>query len=190
MLPRLFSAFQLPEAVEDWLSGLEIEMHGARWANPDNFHVTIRFFGDVDGHVADDIVAGLESSYPPAFEARIKGLSCFGGDRPRALVAEIEAGPELAALYRAHERIAQSAGLPPERRKYAPHVTLARLDGARPDTIARFIQSVSEPTLPAFVVNEIVLLSARPGAGGGPYVPEATFNLARGTAGILKSTVA
>ena len=91
---------------------------------------------------------------------------------------------------RAHERIAQSAGLPPERRKYAPHVTLARLDGARPDTIARFIQSVSEPTLPAFVVNEIVLLSARPGTGGGPYVPEATFNLARGTAGTLKSTVA
>lgn len=186
-MPRLFSAFRLPEAVEDWLSGLEMEMFGARWMNPDDFHVTIRFFGDVDGHAAGDIVAGLESAYPPAFETRIKGLACFGGDRPRALVAEIAAGPGLAALHRAHERIAVSAGLPPERRKYAPHVTLARLDGAHPETIARFIQSFSEPTFAPFLVDEIVLLSARPGTGGGPYVPEATFNLARGAKATAKS---
>ena len=176
-MPRLFTAFRLPEAVEDWLAGLELEMPGARWMNPADYHVTVRFFGDVDRHVESDLVAGLGSARQSAFHARVKGLACFGGDRPRALVAEIEAETTLTDIRRIHERIAQSAGLAPERRKYIPHVTLARLHGTRPETVARFIQSFATPVHERFLVDQIELLSARPGEGGGPYVPEETFRL-------------
>ncbi len=176
-MPRLFSAFRLPELVEDWLSDLELELSGARWLDPADYHVTIRFFGDVDRHVAGDLVAGLASAQLSGFTAHIKGLGCYGGDRPRALVAEIEAGPALQDLRRAHERIAQSAGLEPERRKYSPHVTLARLHGTHAETIASFIQSVTTPALPSFRVDRVELLSSRPGGGGGPYLLEEAFRL-------------
>jgi 2'-5' RNA ligase len=175
-MPRLFTAFTIPDMHEDWLSGLELELPGARWISPDDYHVTIRFFGDVDRHVEDDLIAGLASVRLRAFSARIVGLGSFGGNRPRALVAELAPEPALDEVRRAHERIAQSAGLEPERRKFAPHVTVARLKGTRPETIARFIQSFSKPVLPPLLVSEIVLFSSRPG-GGGPYVAEETFSL-------------
>lgn len=186
-MPRLFSAFRVSEETEDWLSGLQLEMYGARWLAPADYHVTIRFFGDVDRHQADDLFAGLAAARQVSFEARIRELGCFGGDRPRALVAEIKAGPALDDLRRAHERVAIAAGLRPEQRKYSPHVTLARLEGTRPETVARFIQSSTSALPPAFGVGEVVLYSARTGAGGGPYVPEETFSLTRGATGTLNS---
>jgi len=182
-MPRLFSGFRVSEEAEDWLSGLETDLPGARWSDPDDYHATIRFFGDVDRHVADDIIAGLSAARQVSFSARIKGLACYGGDRPRNLVAEIEAGPGLEDIRRAHERAALAAGLEPERRKYQPHVTIARLDGTRAETVARFIQSVTIATLPEFGVGEVALFSSRPGSGGGPYVAEETFSLARGISG-------
>jgi len=186
-MPRLFSGFRVSEEAEDWLGGLELNLYGARWIDPSDYHVTIRFFGDVDRHQAADIVAGLEATRQVSFEAGIKGLACFGGDRPRALVAEIEAGSALDDLRHAHERVALAAGLPPERRKYTPHTTLARLDGTRSETVARYIQSFTQCLPPKFVVAEVVLFSARPGTGGGPYLAEETFNLARGATGTLSS---
>jgi len=182
-MPRLFSGFRVSEEAEEWLSSLELDMYGARWTDPSDYHVTLRFFGDVDRHMADDIAAGLSAARQVSFTAVIKGLAAYGGDRPRNLVAEIAPNPALEDLRRAHERIAVAAGLPPERRKYSPHVTIARLVGTRPETIARFIQSFTKPRLPAWDVGEAVLFSSRPGTGGGPYVPEETFKLARNSSG-------
>jgi 2'-5' RNA ligase len=182
-MPRLFSAFRISQEAEDWLSGLELEMYGARWINREDYHVTIRFFGDVDRHAASDIAAGLSAARQVSFTTAVTGLACYGGDRPRNLVASIEAGSALDDLHRTHERVALTAGLQPERRKYLPHVTIARLEGTRPETIARFLQSFTKAALPRFDVGEVVLFSSRPGSGGGPYVAEETFNLTRGAAG-------
>ena len=182
-MPRLFSAFRVPAPVEDWLSGLEHDMPGAHWTDPADYHVTLRFFGDVDKHVTDDILAGLESTFLPVFAAHIRGLGVYGGDRPRVLVADIEPNPTLTDLHRAHERIALSAGLQPDRRKYSPHITLARLHGTLPETVAGFIQTFTPTSLPAFAVEEVELLSARDGSGGGPYLTEARFALTGASAG-------
>jgi len=189
-LPRLFSGFRISQEAEDWLAGLETDLPGARWIDPGDYHVTLRFFGDVDRHVADDIVAALSAARQVSFEAQIKGLTCFGGDRPRNLVAEIVAAPGLTDLHRIHDRAALAAGLEPDHRKYLPHVTLARLDGTRPETIARFLQSVTKAQLPKFDVGETVLFSARAGYGGGPYVAEETFSLARANSGTANSPTA
>ncbi len=182
-MPRLFSAFRVPAPVEDWLCDLEHDMPGAHWTDPADYHVTLRFFGDVDKHVTDDILAGLESTFLPVFSAHIRGLGVYGGDRPRALVAEIDPHPTLTDLHRAHERIALSAGLEPDRRKYSPHITLARLHGTLPETVAQFIQTYAPASLPTFTVEDIELLSARDGSGGGPYLTEASFALTGANAG-------
>jgi len=182
-MPRLFTAFRLSEEVENWLSEIDFDLPGARWADPEDYHATIRFFGDVNRHVADDILAGLAAARQASFPVQIKGLACFGGERPRVLVAEIEPNPGLIDIRRAHERVAQAAGLAPEHRKYAPHVTLARLNGTRAETVAHFIQSFGLLPPPKFDVAEVVLFSAKPGSGGGPYIAEETFSLARAASG-------
>jgi len=176
-MPRLFTAFRLPASVEDWLADLELEMPGAHWSDPADYHVTLRFFGAVDRHVTDDLLAGLESTFLPVFPVQIQGLGVYGGDRPRALVALLQPSAALTELNRAHERIARSAGLDPDRRAYSPHVTLARLHGTLPDTVARFIGAFTPAGLPAWEVQEIELMSARDGSGGGPYLTEASFRL-------------
>ena len=180
-MPRLFTGLEIPEDAADELAGLGLEMYGASWLSPDDYHVTLRFFGDVDGRVADEIVAGLDQVDVAPFAMRLAGLDCFGGSSPRALIARIEEVPGLVELHRAHERVARAAGLPPEGRRFTPHVTLARLKGTYPETVARFIQSFGRLRLPPIPVERFVLYSARPGTGGGPYVAEEIFPL-RGTA--------
>jgi 2'-5' RNA ligase len=91
------------------------------------------------------------------------------------LWAGVDAGAPLDALYRAHDRAARAAGLEPEGRTFKPHVTLARMRGARQMPVARFLEENGALRVEPFTATRFVLLSARPGTGGGPYVVEAEF---------------
>ena len=99
------------------------------------------------------------------------------------LWAGVEAGDAIDALARAHERAARGAGLEPEARAFKPHVTLARMRGGRQQAVARFLEEYGGLRTEPFVVTRFVLLSARPGTGGGPYAVEADFPLGQSTAG-------
>jgi RNA 2',3'-cyclic 3'-phosphodiesterase len=175
-MPRLFTALELPERVRVRLGLIRGPLAGARWVEPENFHITLRFAGDIDNRTADEFAGFLEDIEFEPFEVRISGLGAFGGRTPRVIWAGVE-GEKLDLLQRAHERAARSAGLEPDPQTYRPHVTLARLRGTRPDAVARFLGSrgavISEP----FWIERFVLFSARPGSGGGPYVAEQTFGL-------------
>ena len=74
------------------------------------------------------------------FPVTIQGVGAFGGRDPRVLWAGVEAGEPLAALYRANERAARAAGLEADPRNFKPHVTLARMRGAKQQAVARFLQ--------------------------------------------------
>ena len=102
-------------------------------------------------------------------------MGAFGGRDPRVLWAGVDAGEPLDALYRAHDRAARAAGLEPEGRTFKPHVTLARMRGARQHAVARFLEENGALRTEPFTATRFVLLSARPGTGGGPYVVEAEF---------------
>lgn len=175
-MPRLFSAIEIPRRIAERLTTLRSGLSGARWIAPENYHLTLRFIGDVDGATARDFTNALGEIDLPPFELKLNGLGSFGGNKPRNIFVEIEPSPALDALQRANERAARKAGLPPEGRNFKPHVTLARLRGARPDTVATYLErqgSVAEP----FTVNRFVLYSSRDSVGGGPYVIEAAYDL-------------
>jgi 2'-5' RNA ligase len=177
-MPRLFSGIELPLAVRRHLGLVRAPLDGARWIEPEDMHITLRFLGDVDRRTANEFADLISDVQVPPFRAVVRGLGSFGGRQPRALWAAIDAGPELRELNRLHERAARASGLAPESRAFKPHVTIARLKHARPDDVAIFLGQqgafVSEP----FTVERVVLYSARPGTGGGPYVVEETFPLA------------
>ncbi len=86
-MSRLFTSVTLPATVRDRLIGLADDLSGARFLEYDDFHLTLRFFGDVDRHVAAELVDGLAAIEQKPFDLTISGLDVFGGDRPRALIA-------------------------------------------------------------------------------------------------------
>jgi 2'-5' RNA ligase len=174
---RLFTAIEIPEAQRVRLGLLRAPLGGAKWVDPENMHITLRFAGDIDETVADDFADALGEIEIDPFRTAIAGVGAFGGRGTRVLWAGVEAGPELDMLYRANERAARIAGLEPSPRGFKPHVTLARMRGARNSAAAQFLEENGGLRLEPFVVTRFVLLSARPGVGGGPYGLEAAYPL-------------
>jgi 2'-5' RNA ligase len=174
-MPRLFTAIEIPEAIRQHLSLIRAPLGGAKWIEPEDMHITVRFAGDIDGRTADELVDFLAGVRARPFPVAITGVGAFGGREPRVLWAGVEAGEPLEALYRANDRAARAAGLEPEGRAFRPHVTLARMRGGRQAAVARFLGENGGLRTQPFVATRFVLLSARPGSGGGPYVVEAAF---------------
>jgi 2'-5' RNA ligase len=174
-MPRLFTAIELPDEVRHRLAALKVPLPGARWLEPGNLHLTLRFAGDIDNRIARDFADGLAAIDCDPFELRLNGLGTFGGNDPRAIWAGVEAGPQLETLARANERAARGAGLAPEGRNFKPHVTLARLSHPRIEAVAKFLQRHGAFRTEPFLVTRFVLMSSRPQTGGGPYVVEDAF---------------
>ncbi len=125
---RLFVAIDFPDHVRARLAGLAHGLPGARWVPEDQYHLTLRFIGEVDGAVFRDIAAALETVTAPPFSLELKGMGCFPPRRqPRVLWVGVEADETLHLLQRRIEAALVRVGVPPEGRKFAPHVTLARL---------------------------------------------------------------
>ena len=140
-------------------------------------HLTLRFFGDVSPSVADEIDEALARIEAPSFSLTVRGLAAFGTAQPSTLYAGIEASEGLAALQRAVDRAARQAGVKPEGKPFVPHVTLARMRGGQARQVAQFLGDGGHLRFPAFVVEQFVLMSSRPGMGGGPYGVEAVYPL-------------
>lgn len=176
-MPRLFCALSLPASLSRQLSELRGGLNGARWIDPENFHITLRFFGDMDRHSANDLVLALSGIERFAMELEVDRLDVFGGSRPRNLHAAIRQTPALMDLQAEIERIARRLKLKTENRKYSPHITLARLNGTTPLEAAGFIASRGGYHSPPFDVTAFDLLSSKDSIGGGPYISEQRFEL-------------
>ena len=177
-MPRLFTGLEIPAALAETLSLMRGGLPGARWINPENYHVTLRFIGDVDDDVAQEVAWMLGKVRRRDFELRLDGLSSFGGRKPRAVVATVAQSPTLMELQAEHERLMQRVGLDPEGRKYTPHVTLARLRDSSSYDVAEYLSARGVFRAPPFNVSRFVLFSSRASTGGGPYVVEAAYPLA------------
>ena len=92
-MPRLFTGLELPEVVVGQLALLRGGVVGARWLEPEDYHITLRFIGDIDARTARDIDDTLSDIRRPKAPVRFEGLSWFGGDKPRAIVAKVKARP-------------------------------------------------------------------------------------------------
>jgi 2'-5' RNA ligase len=175
-MPRLFSGIEIPDDIRQVLAELRQPLPATRWIEPENFHITLRFAGDITPPVANEFDANLSNISFDPFPVRITGLSTFGGDEPRTLFAAIEMTNALQDLARANEMAARRAGLPPDGRRFVPHVTLARFQTApRLQPIVRFLERNGGLRLPAFTVTRFVLFSSKPLTGGGPYVVEHAY---------------
>jgi 2'-5' RNA ligase len=177
-MPRLFTGLEIPTDIAQSLSMLRGGVPGARWIDPENYHVTLRFIGNVDDDVAVEVESLLSRTRPRnVFELRLDGLISFGGNKPRAVVATVASSPALMEAQAEQERLMQRIGLEPEGRKYTPHVTLARLRDASSRDVADYLSARGHFRSPSFKVPRFVLFSSRASTGGGPYIVEASYPL-------------
>ncbi|HEX2552400.1 MAG TPA: RNA 2',3'-cyclic phosphodiesterase [Microvirga sp.] len=174
-MPRLFTGLEIPPAIAAELAGHRGGLSGARWVEPANYHITLRFVGDVDDAAARDLIEALAEARPrDPIPVTLDGLAAFGGRKPRSVHARAKATPELAELHAEGERLVARIGLEPEGRAFKPHMTLARLKGTSAADVARWLAERPFPPL-TFTAERVVLYSSRAAVGGGPYVIEAAY---------------
>lgn len=176
-MPRLFTGIEIPSEIVIGLSALRGGIPGARWVEPENYHLSLRFIGDVDDATGREIMQILGGVRRRAFELAFDGIGQFGGRKPRAVFAAANPRPALIELQAEHDRLLQRMGLPPDARKYTPHVTLARLRDVTAHRVADYLSSRGPYRSPPFQVSRFVLFSSRASVGGGPYVVESAYPL-------------
>lgn len=176
-MPRLFIALEVPRNLALSLSLLRGGLPGARWIDVENYHITLRFIGDVDGRTADELVDRLDRIDRPEFQLLLNGIGSFGSKKPHSIWAGVTPSPELYALQGEIERICQRIGLAPDPRKFTPHVTLARLKHCRLDDVVHYLSGRGNFFATPFTATRFVLMSSKESVGGGPYLTEEVFPL-------------
>jgi RNA 2',3'-cyclic 3'-phosphodiesterase len=174
---RLFTGIEVPQDACLDLKIMQGGISGARWMEASDFHITLRFIGDIDDGLGRELAYALERIEVKPFSISLKGVDVFGGNKPHAIIVHVEENAELRRLQLVHERVCQSLGLDPESRKFVPHVTLARLRDTDPKDLRNFIESHALYRSKPFTVERFVLYSSRPSRGGGPYAVEETYSM-------------
>jgi 2'-5' RNA ligase len=179
---RLFVALELPTPVRERLALLGGGIFGARWVPPDNYHITLRFLGELPAHRAEDVDHALAGVAAAGFALSIAGVGLFEkAGRPASLFAAVERHAALDHLQNKIETAVQRAGLAAERRRFTPHVTLARLDGAGASAakLAGFVQAHNLLRVGPIMVEHFTLFSSRLGKQASVYTPEVAYPLQR-----------
>ncbi|MEL7482011.1 MAG: RNA 2',3'-cyclic phosphodiesterase [Pseudomonadota bacterium] len=175
---RLFAALPIRPDIASELQPLQERVSGASWRPAENFHITLRFFGHVDRHVAQELDFELGEIAAPQMKLRLKGAGWFGRREPSALWVGIDHDQDLARLAGACERAARRLGLPAERRRFVPHVTLAYCHGTTPEDAKAFAARHADFESSPFWADRFHLYSSHFGKGPSRYVAEADYPLA------------
>jgi 2'-5' RNA ligase len=174
----LFVALELPAEVKDDLARMCHGLPGAKWRSLEQFHLTLRFIGEVDGALARDIELALASVTMPGFELSLAHVGHFGDRRrPRVAWIGVADSEDVNRLNRRTEKALCDIGLPTERRKFKPHVTLARLKETPIADVASYEATWAGFASAPFRVQSFQLYSSFLSASGAIYTVEADYAL-------------
>ena len=166
---RLFVAARPPRAIRAQLLALMDGVDGARWQDDEQLHLTLRFIGEVDARVADDVVTAVSRISSAPFWVALKGVGSFG---KRFTIDTLWAGlsphAPLVALHARIDRALVMAGLEPDRRAFLPHITLARLNRSA-GPAAPFLTAQAGLTSAPFMIDHITLFESTLGRSGATY---------------------
>jgi len=171
---RLFVGIDLPPPLKLRLSFLAAGVPGAKWVDPGNYHVTLRFIGEVDEGQAADIDAALVQIRAPRFDLTLATVGHFG---LRMLWVGIERNPALQHLHEKIESALNRMGFEPEERRYTPHVTLARLRGTHERKLQAYLSEHALFREAPFSVERFSLVASYPTNSGAIYEDQADYEL-------------
>jgi 2'-5' RNA ligase len=166
---RLFVGLTPPAAIRRQLLGLMGGVPGARWQNDAQLHLTLRFIGEVDRRMAEDVAIALGHVRWPPVQVSLSGVGEFDKrGRTNAVWAGVRPHEALAALHRKIDQALIRAGLEPEHRAYLPHITLARMALTAGPT-ARFLADHAGLASEPFTLTHFTLFESTLGSDGPSY---------------------
>ena len=175
---RLFIAIDLPKRIKRELAVISFGLPQARWVPHEQLHLTLRFIGEVDGALFQDLKSCLESINGSPFPLTLNGLGCFPPRRdPQVLWVGIEKSVELLELRKRVDSCLSKLGIAPEQRKFSPHITLARTRKTPLLRVTRFLVDHALFHLPEFIVSNFHLYSSILTAKGALHRHEAEYSL-------------
>jgi RNA 2',3'-cyclic 3'-phosphodiesterase len=174
---RLFVAIRPPETIRDLLIDAMDDSADFRWQEDEQLHLTLRFVGEVDRPVANDLADALSAIRAAPLTLRIQGAGRFDQRNSGALWAGVEPKPPLATLAAKVERACIGVGLEPERRAFHPHITLARWKGRRSHEVRRFLERTAALASEPFSVDSFALFESRLSRHGAHYEQVASYPL-------------
>ena len=175
---RLFVGLSLPDGVIARINIMCSGIPGARWVEPENLHLTLRFIGEVDEPTAEEIDYALRQIEVGPLDLTLTGLGTFGKHgNEHTLWVGVAPSPQLTHLQAKVESAIMRSGQPAEERKFTPHVTIARMN--RPDLIhlRHFIEGNGLFQAGPFYVGQFTLFESVPGNGGPVYNALADYPL-------------
>ena len=175
---RLFVGLELPFALREALASLGHGLPGARWVPPENLHLTLRFLGETSNHVAEEVDHALAALRARAFPLALGGTGLFERGRTSTLWVGVDRTPALDHLQNKIETALQRAGLPAERRRFQPHVSLARVDTVAADRLAAWMGANNLFRTAPVPVECFTLFSSQLGPDQAVYTAEVEYGLA------------
>ncbi len=174
---RLFVAFRPPAPVRSLLLATMGGISGARWQTEDQLHLTLRFIGEVDRHLAGDVLAALGAVHHPAFDLALNGLGLFERrGTPDMVWAGVTPQEPVRSLHNKIDQALARVGVPPDQRAFLPHITLARLKPSS-GTVRNMMESSGGLTSALFRVDRFALVESRLTPDGAVYTDVETYSL-------------
>ena len=177
-MPRLFLGLDLPATVDDHLEMMSCGLPGARWEGREKFHLTLLFLDEVDGRVHREVIDAMGKLRSPQFPLTLKGIGIFPprGEPTSVWAGVADPGP-VTLLKQRVDACLRSVEVEPDRRKFVPHVTLARLGGTPVDAVVAYMGAHVLFRSETFVVDRVLLFSSVRSQKGSQYRVEAGFPL-------------
>jgi len=173
---RLFIALPVPEAAKDILAAVPHKTTDGQWISRDDFHITLRYLGDVPIRTIPALEESLTQIKRPAFNITVEGLGVFDAHQPAILWAAIPSTRKITALVGAINEKLSSLGFDMPTKPYIPHITLGRL--ASPHSIKDYIKKNTQHVQSHWKVTNFGLFtSAASEQGQKHYQVERFFNL-------------
>ena len=168
---RAFVALPLPEAIRSQLAVTQFLLPLPRPVPPANMHVTLAFLGSLPENVLEEVHDALDRIRAAPLTLSITGLGVFGGDKPRNVHATLAPNPALDHLQGRVARAVRELGVPLERKRFVPHVTLGRLAPGQISAgeLAKAMGEIGAVTSPRFSVSEFALYRSLLRAEGPVY---------------------
>ena len=171
-MKRIFIGLQFPSAICDELKNLKGGATGANWVAYENYHLTLRFLGECDNNLLDDIYLALSQIRTCCFTLQLQGVNHF---KKKGIIKSLWVGtvkkPGLIALKTEIDLILQNINFKNERRAFYPHVTLAKLNRSRLSEVNFFEQMNNLYCSKKIPINYITVFESRSLKGGSIYQP-------------------
>ncbi|GAN53890.1 RNA 2',3'-cyclic phosphodiesterase [Tanticharoenia sakaeratensis] len=175
---RFFTAIELSDDQREQLADLRGSLPGATWVPPANYHLTLRFLGEITSrHQAEEIDLALSRVSCASFPLSLCGTGLFSGSRLDRLWIGVARCEALMQLQSRIETALRRAGLPPEKRRFQPHVTIAHMDPMAHDAVARWMQNYNLLSSPPVLVTSFTLFESLRGPDTPVYEPSALYPL-------------